>query len=219
MASSNPTPIPPSLAIQQPPPPPPSANGTTAAKPEAVSIAFPDISITQNPALIARLTDLVNTVYTVAEEGIFSPAYRRTNAAELISIIQAGELALAWRDSATPDSPEALAGCVRIWPLSPTHADFGMLVCDPALHGAGTGRALVRFAEDHCREKLGKTVMQCELLVSVDFDAPFKVWIQAWYERMGYRVVRIGDFGGDYPHIAPHLITRVEYRVFKKGLV
>ncbi|KAK0725266.1 hypothetical protein B0H67DRAFT_550873 [Lasiosphaeris hirsuta] len=194
--------------------------------PEPVQIAIPDPSITADTALIARLTELVNIVYTGAEEGLFSPAYRRTNEAELRQLLNDGVLALAWVGAPTVSSTpapstipaSALVGCVRITSLSPTHGDFGMLVCDPAFRGSGTGRDLVRFAEEACRAA-GKTVMQCELLVSVEFSHPFKTRMQGWYERMGYRVVKNGDFGADYPHIAPHLITKTEYRVFEKGLV
>ncbi|KAK3346647.1 hypothetical protein B0T25DRAFT_521020 [Lasiosphaeria hispida] len=197
-----------------------------AAPPEPVQIAIPDPSITSDTALMARLTELVNAVYTAAEEGLFSPAYQRTSADELRQLIRARELALAWRSDITAPTSQtpsaipasALVGCVRITSLSPTHGDFGMLVCDPTFRGSGTGRDLVKFAEEASRAA-GKTVMQCELLVSVDFSHPFKTRMQGWYERMGYQVVKNGDFGADYPHIAPHLITKTEYRVFEKALV
>ncbi|KAK3937380.1 hypothetical protein QBC46DRAFT_392927 [Diplogelasinospora grovesii] len=252
--SASQTPIPPALSsvpLSQPPPPPPAviSNGTTTtagtsstAAEENIKIAIPDPSIVSNTALISELTHLINTVYTAAEEGLFSPAYRRTFSDEVVSLVQKGELALAWRASLPPPNTFSLpssdnnsdnnnsnsknddvklgsiVGCVRIHSLSPSHGDFGMLVCDPALRGSGTGRSLVRFAEQHCKEQ-GKTTMQCELLVSIEFDHPFKRRMQGWYERMGYKVVRHGDFNAEYPHIAPHLVTQCEYRVFEKPLI
>lgn len=77
----------------------------------------------------------------------------------------------------------------------------------------------MEFAEEHCKTVLGKSVMQCELLVSTEFEHPFKMRMHAWYERMGYKVVRIGDFGGEYPHLKPCLVTDVEFRVYEKPLV
>ncbi len=93
-----------------------------------------------------------------------------------------------------------------------------MLVCDPDYRGSGAGKKLVEFAEEHCKNVLGKSVMQCELLVSTEFEHPFKVRMHAWYERMGYKVVRSGDFGAEYPHLKPCLVTDVEFRVYEKPL-
>ncbi|KAL2127560.1 hypothetical protein VTI74DRAFT_10552 [Chaetomium olivicolor] len=196
---------------------------TAANESLAVMIDIPDASIADNASLVTRLTDLINVVYTAAEEGLFAPTYRRTSEHEVREILGRREFALAWRGSDSGDggsrapSPDSLVGCIRIVDLSPTHGDFGMLACDSAFRGAGTGRALVRFAEEHCRA-LGKTTMQCELLVSLEFSHPFKARNQAWYERMGYRVVRSVNFGADYPHLTPHLITQAELRVFEKVL-
>jgi ribosomal protein S18 acetylase RimI-like enzyme len=184
---------------------------------------------------VARLTSLINTVYTAAEQGLFAPTYQRTSEDEIRQFLRKRELALAYRRTLpfladtnpqipivpTPEAAAAdsLVGCIRIVDLSPTHGDFGMLALDPAARGAGAGRALVRFAEERCRAGLGKTVMQCELLVSRVFEHPFKARNQAWYERMGYRVVRAESFGKEHPHLAPHLITETELRVFEKALV
>ena len=94
-----------------------------------------------------------------------------------------------------------------------------MLVCDPSFRGSGAGKKLVHFAEEHCRDGLGKEVMQCELLVSTEWDNPFKVRMHGWYERMGYRVVRKGDFAEEWPQFGVHLVSKVEFRVYEKALV
>ncbi|KAH6842439.1 hypothetical protein B0I37DRAFT_392998 [Chaetomium sp. MPI-CAGE-AT-0009] len=188
-------------------------------------IRIPEASIADNAPLVTRLTNLINTAYTITEKGLFAPTYRRTSEDEVRELLRQRQFALAFTtspsnsaDVSTASSPDSLIGCIRILDLSPTHGDFGMLACVPAFHGAGTGRALVRFAEEHCRAALGKTVMQCELLVSLEFEHPFKARNQAWYERMGYRVVRTADFAVEQPHLAPHLITKAELRVFEKRL-
>ncbi|KAK3312974.1 hypothetical protein B0H66DRAFT_383734 [Apodospora peruviana] len=195
-----------------------------------VLVAMADPSLASDEAFINHLTKLVNEVYTAAEEGIFNSEYRRTNLSELRKLILNSELALAWQTAPVvqtttaappPTDDSLLIGCARIQsvPDQPTHGVFGMLVCDPKFRGAGAGRDLVRFAEHYAKNKLRKTVMQCELLVSTEFTHPFKARMQEWYERMGYKVVRIGDFGKECPHLKPCLVTDVEFRVFEKPLV
>ncbi|KAK4238198.1 hypothetical protein C8A03DRAFT_33804 [Achaetomium macrosporum] len=213
------------------------------AEPQPVQITIPDASVAENAALVARLTDLINTVYTETEEGLFAPSYRRTSRDEVRQLLLRRELALAYLSRVSPshsdtspattttsttspnppftdtDTDTLVIGCIRIHSLSPTHGDFGMLACDAAYRGLGAGRALVRFAEAHCRAVLGKTAMQCELLVARAFEHPFKARNQAWYERMGYRVVGRLDFAREYPDLAGHLVTEGELRVFEKALL
>lgn len=214
------TPIPPALAGTPQIDPPGAPNPHASQAPQKAKVAIPDVTVADDSALVSRITALVNAVYTTTEEGLFAPAYRRTDDDEVRQILRAGELALAWLVSHSQSVPAAdtVIGCIRFFGLSPTTGDFGVLACDPAYRGAGTGRKLVHFAEEQCRTR-GMTIMQCELLVSKEFDHPFKVRLQAWYERMGYRVVRSVDFGQDHPHLALHLITKAELRVFEKSLV
>jgi GNAT superfamily N-acetyltransferase len=232
--TSTPVPPPPLDGVQTVQAAPQSSSGgtiTTAvpkhsepeAEKECVRIVIPPVSVTEDSGFITHLVDLINTGYTGAEAGLFSPQYRRTNTKELPEIIHKGELGIAYRISPSRDGntqlipPRSVVGCVRILQLSDTTGGFGMLVCDPTFRGTGTGRDLVKFAEERCKE-LGKTIMQCELLVSTEFLHPFKVRMQSWYERMGYVVIRHGDFNEDYPHLGPHLITRCDYKVFTKAL-
>ncbi|KAK4206567.1 hypothetical protein QBC37DRAFT_434743 [Rhypophila decipiens] len=197
---------------------------TTSASPVKVQVGIADPSLSQNDTLVNQLVELINAVYTVAEEGIFNDVYRRTTPSDLKNLIQTSELALAWiySDPNAPsqyDSPTSrIIGCARVQSLSPTHGVFGMLVCDPNHRGSGAGKKLVEFSEEHCKNVLGKTVMQCELLVSTEFEHSFKVRMHSWYERMGYKVVRKGDFGGEYPHLKPCLVADVEFRVYEKPL-
>ena len=79
------------------------------------------------------------------------------------------------------------------------------------------GRQLVLFAEGSCRDK-GCTVMQLELLVPTTFNHGFKNRMQAWYLRMGYSIVQLGQFGQRYPALAPLLAGPTEYRIFEKAL-
>ncbi|KAK3317547.1 hypothetical protein B0T19DRAFT_293565 [Cercophora scortea] len=207
-----------------------NATRTTTKTPKptpTVQISIPDPSIATNTQLMHALLTLINTVYTSAESGIFSPAYQRTTLAELTTLLHARELALAWdhtntntnTNTSTNPQPPSLVGTIRVFPLTPQLADIGMLCCAPSLSGTGVGRRLVEFAENHARRVLGAKTMQLEVLSPVEFVHPLKVRFQSWYERMGYAIVRVGDFGDEFPHLQPHLVTRIEYRVFEKRLV
>jgi GNAT superfamily N-acetyltransferase len=171
---------------------------------------------------VAQLTKLINDVYVVAETGIFNDAYQRTYADEVRNQLRERQLALATlNDSAsgtdTSSSAAGLVGCIRVVKLSAAEGELGTLVAAPETRGSGLGKRLVDFAEDEARS-WGATVMQLELLVPTTFRHEVKSWLQPWYERLGYKLVRAEDFALSYPKLAPLTITQVEYRVFLKDL-
>ncbi|KAF4512125.1 hypothetical protein G6O67_001305 [Ophiocordyceps sinensis] len=181
--------------------------------------------------LVSQVTALVNTAYAEAETGIFLPSYRRTSPVEIARFIQQGDLALAClgrrlsgASSSVSDSADQaggggrqVIGCVYIKRLSPTLGNFSMLALDARFRGGGLGTGLVRFAERHCRE-LGCTTVQLELLVPTSFAHAVKLRLQAWYLRMGYRIVRLGSFEQDYPDLVPLLTGPADFRIFEKDI-
>ena len=157
-----------------------------------------------------RIADLTNDVYAVAEEGLWVDGATRTTVDEVTELTRAGEIAVARASG-------RVVGSVRVQRLDERTGEFGMLVADPASRGVGVGRELVRFAEGECRAN-GLRVMQLELLVPRDWTHPTKVFLNAWYTRMGYRVVRTGDFGEAYPTLAPLLATPCDFAIYEKDL-
>ncbi|KAK6819359.1 hypothetical protein PG987_015842 [Apiospora arundinis] len=208
------TPKPPLLAARPPPP-------------SNVTIEIPTDA---SDSLVARLTGIVNQVYFDTEKDLFIEGTQRTNEQELRSIIRDGELAIAYVENPSPEhqptsSPpppqqqrEAI-GCIRIKRVSDDVGELGMMAIAPSHQGGGMGSTLVRFAEGHIKETLGLAVSQLELLVPSGFHHAFKARLQGWYDKMGYRVVRLGVFEDDYPEIAKLLRGPTEYRVFEKRLV
>lgn len=181
-------------------------------------IGFPPVSSAEDSALVTHLTKLINTVYTIAEKGIFYDTYARTDAEEVRGLLRAEGLALASTCLTAPFSkPASIIGCIRVVRPASNVGGFGTLVAAPEARGSGVGRQLVDFAEAYCRSQ-GATQMQLELLVPTDVVNHFKAWIQAWYEKLGYRIIRIEDFGKTYPKLAPHVCAPVEYRIFQKTL-
>lgn len=161
-------------------------------------------------ALVAELTSLVNRVYAAAEEGLWQKGAARTTIDEMSEVIGAGEIVVARMDG-------RIAGTARVRRLEGGEGEFGMLATEPEQRGAGIGRQLVRFAERSSRDH-GLTIMQLELLVPRSWKHPFKEYLNDWYTRIGYRIVRIGAIEESYPDLAPLLATPCDFRIYHKDL-
>jgi GNAT superfamily N-acetyltransferase len=161
-------------------------------------------------ALVQRLTDLVNAVYETAEDGLWRSGATRTSAPVMTELIKAREIAVATLDG-------ELAGAVRVHTVSADTGEFGMLAAAPEHRGNGVGRALVDFAEQRSRDQ-GMRAMQLELLVPRTWHHPSKVFLDGWYRRIGYEVVRRTRLDENYPELAPLLATECELLVYEKSL-
>ncbi|HEY3907728.1 MAG TPA: GNAT family N-acetyltransferase [Streptosporangiaceae bacterium] len=160
--------------------------------------------------MVAGLTDLINDVYAVAEDGLWADGAARTSAREMTDLVREGEFAIA-------SVGDRIAGCVRIQFLTDEVGEFGMLAVDPDHRGTGLGRELVRFAE-HAASETGRTTMQLELLVPRDWTHPSKQFLATWYSRIGYAKTRIGAIEESYPQLAPLLATTCDFVIYRKSL-
>jgi GNAT superfamily N-acetyltransferase len=159
---------------------------------------------------VAEVTDLVNRVYAVAEEGLWRAGAARTTPAETEDYIRRGEIAVARLDG-------RIVGSVRIQRLDDGVGEFGMLAADPAHRGIGIGGRLIQFAERLIRED-GRETMQLELLVPKAWTHPSKKFLHEWYTRLGYRIVRTGDIDEQYPALASLLATPCDFVIYHKKL-
>ncbi|KAM0335441.1 hypothetical protein ACHAQA_000487 [Verticillium albo-atrum] len=180
---------------------------------DPVTIGFPPTSAAERDDFVGTLVDVVNKAYTETEGDLFVPGYQRTNFPEIAELIRNGRLAVASRGAAGEP-----VGCVWLKLLPPTRASFAMLALDPAYRGGGLGKRLIQFVEEHSRS-LGCTVMQLELLVPTTFEHVFKKRLEAWYTKMGYALINVGQFEVDYPAIAALLAGPTEYRIYERSLV
>ncbi|PHH59743.1 hypothetical protein CDD81_2611 [Ophiocordyceps australis] len=169
------------------------------------------VGAADNASLVSHVAALVNEAYSKTEKGIFGAGYRRTDDDDIATYMRQGQLVTA------SDSANAVVGCVVVKQLSQRLGDMGPLALESTLHGTGLGRGLVQFAEQHCRQ-LGCTAMQLELVVPKSFHHDFKARLQSWYLRMGYRVVRLGSFHDEYPHLEALLTGPIDYKIFEKSL-
>ena len=186
-----------------------SSQGDGAAG-AAVEVGLLDPAAAADRELIARLTGLVNRVYAASEAGLWHEGAARTTAAEMAGQVAAGEVAMA-------TVGDGLAGAIRVRAVSEVAGEFGTLAADAGYRGIGVGRALVAFAERHIRDQ-GLRTMRLELLVPRTWRHPSKVFLDGWYGRMGYRVVRTADVADAYPDLAPMLATPCEFLIYEKPL-
>lgn len=149
-------------------------------------IGFPPTSSAEDYALFKHVTDLINTICTIAERGIFHESYARTHAEEVRDLLRAKQLALA-STSCTFSPPSDVIGCVYVVQLSVNLDDFGTLVTAPKARRSGLRRQLIDFAEAYCRSQ-ETTQMQLELVVPTTFVSESKAWLRVWYEKLGYKI-------------------------------
>jgi GNAT superfamily N-acetyltransferase len=165
---------------------------------------------TADATLMERIAALVNDVYAVAEDGLWTDGATRTTVDEVAELTRAGQIAVARLRG-------EVVGCVRVQCLDEMTGEFGMLAADRAHRGVGVGRELVRYAERKCRAD-GLGAIQLELLVPRDWSHPTKEFLDAWYARIGYRVARTGTIDEAYPALAPLLATPCDFVIYHKDL-
>ena len=160
--------------------------------------------------LTAAVTELINDVYAVAEEGLWRPGSARTTIGRVADLVRTGEMAVARMRA-------KLVGCVRVQMLGQGVGEFGLLAVVPGLRGTGVGRDLVRFAENSARARECDT-MQLEVLVPRDWSHPSKEFLIGWYTRIGYQRKGVGAIEESYPELAPLLATPCDYVIYQKRL-
>lgn len=175
-----------------------------------IEIQLLPAAASKDSALVERITELINEVYAVAEDGLWADGATRTSVDEVAELTRARQVAVARLRG-------RIVGCVRIQRLDEGTGEFGMLAADPSHRGIGIGRELVRFAEQTCRDE-GLGTMQLELLVPRNWVHPTKEFLAAWYSRIGYRIVRTGTLEEVYPDLAPLLATACDLVIYHKDL-
>jgi ribosomal protein S18 acetylase RimI-like enzyme len=175
-----------------------------------VAVRLLDPAAGGDAGLVEQLSELINGVYATAEHGLWRDGATRTTPSELAGLIEAREIAVATVGG-------RLVGAVRVQAISDATGEFGMLVADPGYRGIGVGRALIAFAERHSRDR-GLRAMQLELLVPRTWRHPSKVFLDDWYRRIGYRVIRTISLDDMYAELSPLLATPCELVVYEKPL-
>lgn len=180
----------------------------TRTEPDSVRLLPPEAA--DHAELVARITDLINDVYAVAESGLWRDEATRTTTTEVAELIRLGEIAVATRDG-------RIVGSVQLHDVGDDASEFGLLVAARDQRNTGVGRALLDFVEARSRER-GLRAVQLELLVPHDWSHPSKEFLKAWYGRRGYQLTRTERFDAAYPRLAPLLGTSCDLEIHQKQL-
>jgi GNAT superfamily N-acetyltransferase len=156
------------------------------------------------------LVDLINRVYSKAEEGLWSRGTTRTTAAEVAQFVRKREIVVALAGT-------SVAGCVRLYEVDDAISGFGMLAVPSSHRSTGVGRELVQYAERVSAAE-GRTTMQLEVLVPRGWSHPSKDFLVDWYSRIGYRIHAVERLEDAFPDLAPSLATDCDFVVFRKSL-
>ncbi|MEE2033175.1 GNAT family N-acetyltransferase [Rhodococcus chondri] len=160
------------------------------------------------------VAELVNTVYAVAEDGMWADGCTRTNPSEIAEMALSGQLVGAWQG-------DHLVGCIRV--VCPAEgagentAEFGMLAAAPQFRGLGVGRELVRFVEEQCAAA-GCETMQLEVIRPRDTPLSSKDFLARWYTQLGYRLAATGPVGTPHPELVESLVVPCEVDTYRKVL-
>ncbi|GGH83318.1 GNAT superfamily N-acetyltransferase [Pullulanibacillus pueri] len=177
---------------------------------QPIEIQMLPCNASTNRVDMEHMTNIVNRSFAASEEGIWMNGADRTTVKEMTKFTSKGEIAVA-------RSMGEIVGCVRIQRIDWETGEFGMLAVDGAYQGNGIARELVRFAEQKCQnEQMRK--MQLELLIPQEFPHPAKVFLENWYNRIGYHRVYAEPFDASYPRLAQMLAVPCEFIVFQKEL-
>jgi GNAT superfamily N-acetyltransferase len=156
------------------------------------------------------MREVVNEAYARGEVGLWREGSERIADEDLRALIASGQLAAAREDG-------QVVGCVRVSSLNARTAELGLLAVAGERAGSGVGRALLAFAHDLARER-GHTAMRLTLLVPREGSHPFKVRLDDWYRRQGYRVVGRADFAATHPEPAALLAVACDLVTFERPL-
>lgn len=163
-----------------------------------------------DPALVARLTHLINAAYAQGERGMWQPGASRTTTDEVATLLRQEGLLLAFDD-------DRLVGSVAVVRWDDHTAELGMLSADTTLRGQGIGRDLLAAAEAWGRSH-GRRSMRLEILTPHGFDHPDKVFLRDWYTRQGYAPESLEPIDERFAHLASLLAVPCDLVVYRKAI-
>lgn len=177
---------------------------------QSIEIQMLPRNASNNIQEMERITNIVNDSFRTSEKGIWKNDTPRTTVLELTEFTSNGEIAVARLMG-------EIIGCVRVQEVDQETGGFGMLAVDNRYQGNGIASMLVGFAEQRFKRKQ-YSKMQLELLIPKEVTHPSKVFLENWYNRIGYQRIYTESFETSYPRLAKMLAIPCKFVVFQKTL-
>ena len=133
-----------------------------------------------------RLFELMRHAYAITEEDIWGKDYNRLESDEFFQLLNTGVFYVALENN-------HILGSVQVYQKDHETFGFGLLNVDFDHTGKNIGAKLIAAAESHAKQN-GGTVMQLEILRVEDPISEFKIWLQKWYEQLGYAFIETVPF-------------------------
>ncbi len=133
-----------------------------------------------------------------AEGDLFGPTFQRTSIAELEALIAESHFVVL--ESAAPDAAAGrdIQGCMYLKKSDASTASFGMLAVAHRARSLGHARRLLDFAATWARAN-ACNALQLSLLSPRDEPHAHKAFLEAWYRRSGFEMVKEMEFSWTQP--------------------
>ncbi len=161
--------------------------------------------------LVQEVTDLVNRVYTVAEDGLWVQGATRTTMDEMAELIAAGQIAVARRDG-------LIAGAVRIQQLDDRRASSACWSRTPFIVAKASAVSWSRSPRTRADSGASPS---CSSSCWSPANGRIRPNVPARLvnTRIGYRPVQSSTIDERYPQLAPLLAAPCDFVVYQKELV
>ena len=133
-----------------------------------------------------RLFELMRHAYAITEEDIWGKDYNRLESDEYFQLLNSGTFYIALEN-------DQILGSVQVYQKDQETYGFGLLNVDFDHTGKNIGAKLINEAESHAKQH-GGTVMQLEILRVEEPISEFQIWLQKWYEQLGYVFIETVPF-------------------------
>jgi len=137
------------------------------------------------PQEISQAHEIMRVAYEITEEEIWGKNYIRLYLEDFTKLVEAGDIYVAYLNN-------VIVGSIHIYRKDETTYTFSLLSANLNLGGQGIGSALIKKAEEEALVN-NATSIKIEILRVKGTDAPHKIRLHNYYERLGYKYTHSSD--------------------------
>ncbi|MEX1001407.1 MAG: GNAT family N-acetyltransferase [Crocinitomicaceae bacterium] len=157
-----------------------------------------------------RLYEIITVAYAETEKTLWGKGYVRLTEDELRQFIEQDEVYIALLKG-------KIVGGVRMFQLTDSIWSFSLLGADFEMKGLGIGRALIHHVEQETAQRNGKQI-RIEVLRPENQTIASKEILKNWYQRQGYKIVKVIPLQELYPEKEKLLKVPAVFDCYEKML-